>query len=210
MASNDPKTQLSNNNLIIIMILVSVLVIGVSGIAVNALWKSIQLDGKVITKKSVADKQVKADVAAAPNLIESYKALGPQGAILEDAMPTTVDYPSLLVTFENMSKDTGLVLKDVTPSSVLGANTTPAPASTSGSATPTPQSASYAVTLKGSGTNSYEALKSMLDHVEKSARPMTINGVTIAGSSSGISAVISLDTYYMDASALPFSMETVQ
>jgi hypothetical protein len=212
MASSPQKTELSNNNLIIIMLLVTFLVVGITGLAANSLIRAIALNTKVLTKKSAADKQIKADVKNAPNLVEAYKALGPQGAILDDALPTFPDFPALLVTFENMSKDAGVFLKEVEPSAVVTpVASTSAPATPTGAqVTPSPQTVSYTVGIKGAGTNSYQQLRTMLDHIEKSARPMRITGVVVTGSSSSMEAQITLDTYYQDKSQLPIGTEEVK
>jgi hypothetical protein len=219
---------MSNNNLIIILLLVSFLVIGVSALAVNFLIKTITLDSKLVSKKLAAEKQLKENILAAPNLIEAYRDLGNERVLLEDALPIHSDFPSLLVTLENMSLDAPVALTSVTESLVTAAlpgvtavptTAEPASASTETGATPaatpaaetvsvTPKPETYAFTINVKGT--YGAFLNMLDHLEKSARPMRITGMQILGTPTSLDVNVSLETYFQKSSELPFGKETVK
>ncbi len=203
MAQN--KTEnLSSNNLVIIMLLISFLVVGASGLVVKALFTSIVRDTKVATAKGKADKQLSADLTAAPRLVDAYAALGPQALVLSDALPTTVDLPSLLVGLEGMAGDAGIKLKTVAAAQVaVSASTTPAP--TSGS-TATPQVYPFSVTFDGT----YASMQKFLSDIEVSARPMRVVGIQLNGSGSALSGEIDIQTYYQDKAQLPFSTETIK
>ena len=220
-SSTNPTKNMSNNNLIIIMLLVTLLVIGITAFAVNFLIKTIALDGQLVSKKLAAEKQLKEDIVAAPNLIEAYRNLGTERALLEDALPNTSDLPSLLVTLENMSKDATMALAGVSetsigtasvaaasPTSTGGGETTTAiPAhETSTAVTPKPEKFTFSAEVKGG----YQSLLILLDHIEKSARPMRVTGIEISGSASGLDATLSVETYYQKSSELPFGKETVK
>jgi Tfp pilus assembly protein PilO len=235
--STNPTKNMSNNNLIIIMLLVTLLVIGISAFIVNLLVRTIALDSKLVSKKLAAEKQLKENIVAAPNLIEAYRELGEERTLLEDALPTTADLPSLLVVLENMSKDATLALSGVAETAPVVAVAAPAPAAadtdatasdatatgtdttggtatTTGTAattepvsvTPKPETFAVAVTVKGS----YAGLQTILDHIEKSARPMRLTGIQISGSPSQLDVTLSIETYYQKSSELPFGMETVK
>jgi Tfp pilus assembly protein PilO len=204
--STDPKQQLSNNNLMVVMVLISLLVVGVSGFVAKSLIASIQLDKKVLDYKSAADKQIKADVKAAPKLVDAYAALGDQAGTLADALPNTADFPSLIVALENMSKDTGTSIKSVAPavtSSAPGATST---APTASVLKPVPHSYPFTITFD----TTYATLQQLLDHFEKSARPMRVVSLKLNGSGSALSGTMDVETYYQDKAELPFSEVTVK
>jgi hypothetical protein len=214
---------MSNNNLIIIMLLVTLLVIGISAFLVNFLVKTIALDSKLVSKKLAAEKQLKENIVAAPNLIEAYRDLGEERVLLEDALPTTTDFPGLLVTLENMSKDATVQLTAVRESlantvavpvaapaagdAVSGTSeTTQAlPASEPAAVTPKPEAYNFTINVKGG----YAALLTVLDHIEKSARPMRVTGMEIIGSTT-LDIDLNVETYYQKPSELPFGKETVK
>ena len=62
--------KLSTNNLIIIMLLISLLAIGATVLVGKALVGSIVRDNKVVSAKQLADKNLKTDLANAKNDIE--------------------------------------------------------------------------------------------------------------------------------------------
>jgi Tfp pilus assembly protein PilO len=198
-----PGEQLSNNNLIIVMMLVTLLVLGVTGFAANLLVQSIGVDNKVVGAKAKAESQLKDDLKVAPNLVSAYDALGPEGAILDDALPTTADFPALIVLLENISTDAGMKLKNVTPATTgLLAGVTPdAPG-----ATPAVQTYPFVINVDGR----FDSILTLLDHLEKSARPMKVTGLHFAGSGNALSGEIDIQTYFQPKSELPFSKEQIK
>jgi hypothetical protein len=185
------------------MLLVTLLVLGVSGFAAKTLVASIGVDNKVVGAKAKAEQQLKDDIKVAPNLVSAYDSLGPEGAILDDALPTTADFPALIVLLENIATDAGMKLKSVTPAAI-GA-TVP---SSAGSLAQTPSPQAYAFTINVDGR--FDSLMTLLDHLEKSARPMHVTGLHLSGSGSSLSAEVDLNTYYQAKSELPFSKEQIK
>jgi Tfp pilus assembly protein PilO len=194
--------QLSNNNLIIIMLLVTLLVLGISGFAANLLVKSIGTDSKVVGAKAKAESQLKEDLKVAPNLVSAYDALGPEGAILDDALPTTADFPALIVLLENITTDAGMKLKTIAPTTAG----TVAPAPDAPGSTPAVQTYSFIVNVDGR----FDSIMTLMDHLEKSARPMRVTGLHLSGSGNALSGEIDLDTYFQPKSELPFSKEQIK
>jgi len=210
------KPKLSNNNLMIVMVLISLLVVGVSALIGKALVGSILRDTKVISAKSKADKQVKEDVTSAPKLVDAYNVLGSAANTLNDALPNSKDMPSLLVTLENMSNDSGLGLKSITPAVPAIAATAPisdqngqssvAASSSSGSPAVTPNPFNLVIDYDGS----YPALAKFLGDIEQSVRPMKVTSVTMNGNGSALTGEIDLTTYWQSPAQLPFSTETIK
>ena len=216
--------QMSGNNLIIVLTLITFLVVGIAVLAAKALIGSITLDNKVLAAKSKANNTLQKDVDAAPKLVDAYTALGSQAGEIADGLPNTADFPGLLVLLENMSNDAGLRLKTIAPAIATGslsttstaptstASTTSSTTGTSGSTSgdasqaPQPQPFDFSVNFDGR----YDTLLKLLDHLEKSARPMRITGMQITGSGSALSGQINAETYYQDKAQLPFSTETIK
>jgi len=200
------QEQMSGNNLIIVLTLITLLAVGVAGLAAKALIGSITLDNKVLKAKNLANTNLQSDVDAAPKLVDAYSALGNQAGEIADALPDTTDFPGLIVLLENMTNDAGLQLKSVSPT--VGATTDGTSTTASGGASQTPQSQPFDYTLSFDGR--YDTLLKMLDHLEKSARPMRITGLQVTGSGSALSGTITAETYYQDKAQLPFSTETIK
>jgi Tfp pilus assembly protein PilO len=199
--------KLSGGNFMIVMLLITFLVVGVSAIAAKTLFASIRRDMKVVSAKNTADKQMKENLKAAPLLVDDFNALGEKKTLLDNALPTTVDFPSLMVVSENMTAIAGLKLKSIEPmlAAVPDAAATTV-SKTNGSEAPKPQT--YAFTLTVDGT--YDSLQRFLAEVEVSARPMRVVGVQMNGSSKSMSAQIDLETYYQGKATLPLGKETIK
>lgn len=197
--------KLNGNNLYVVLMLVSLLVVGASALIVKTLIGSIALDTKVVSAKRLAKKQLTSDLSAAPQLVDAYNALGPQAQVLSDALPSTSDFEDLIVTLENMTNTAGLQLKSVTPTAVASATTTtPAAGASSGSSSPQPFP--FSITFAGD----YTGLQKLLTQLETSARPMRVVGLQVSGSGSSLSGEVDIQTYYQAQATLPFSEETVK
>jgi hypothetical protein len=225
------KKQMSGNNLVIIMVLISLIVIGVTALSVKFLITSIILDSHVLKAKLSADATVKQDVTNAPQLINSYNALGTGTQTLNDALPTSVDFPSLVIEMENMAGTAGVSLLGVTTSENT-VTASPASSSSSGSAVSTGPSASAgtpgttaATSLSGgsstvappqpftftvSYTGSFDATTRFVAALESSVRPMEVTGVTLNGSGSALNATLNVTTWYSAPAQLPFGTESVK
>jgi hypothetical protein len=209
--------KMSNNNLMIIMMLITFLVLGASVLVGKSLVTGILYESKVLKAKNTADKNVKEDVKTAPNLMSAYSALGTQSSLITDALPNTSDYPGLLIILENMTNDAGVKLKSVTPllASATAVVTTPTAGATTGTGAasgtdatqaPTPQPYDFTVQVDGR----YDTVLKMLDHLQKSARPMRMTSMTLSGSGGALSAQMDVETYYQSKAELPFGEETIK
>lgn len=206
-SSKDQPKQMSNNNLIIIMALISLLVVGASVLIGKALVTSIVRDTKVISAKSKADKQAKDDVAAAPNLVNAYNAMGSSANTLSDALPTSADEPSLLVALENMGNDSTLTVKSISSATAsVGSSAAATGVPTSGSAAVAPTEYDFVVDYVGT----YSALQKFLNDIEQSVRPMRVTGISMNGTGSSLTGEIDAATYWQDKAQLPFSTETIK
>jgi hypothetical protein len=199
------EAKLSGNNLIIVLVLVTLLVVGITGLAAKFLVASIVLDTKVIAAKSLADKNLTEDLKAGPKLVDAYNALGSKANVLADALPNTADFPSLIVELENISGVTGVHMKTVTPAVVSAVAAAGAAPAASGDV-PTPQTYTYTITFDGT----YASLLGVLGSLETSARPMRVVGMQASGVGSAMSVQLDVETFYMDKAHLPISKETIK
>jgi hypothetical protein len=210
------KQQLSNGNLMIVMILITLLVVGVAGLLAKSLITTIARDTTVVQKKLAADDQLAKNIKAAPSLIADYNRLGDKNQAgtrartLESALPNDPDFPSLLVTMENIAAVSGVTLKEITPNAndvtAVSPSGASAAAASNSTAAPEPQPYAFGISLTGSYPNINKALASL----ELSARPMRITEANFAGSGNSLNATIAIETYYQDKGKLPFGTETVK
>ncbi len=211
MANKTAKGAVENmgsTNLMIVLILISLLVVGVTGLVAKTMVVTIIRDTKVIAAKTTANNTLKTDLEAAPQLVTSFESLGNVGATISSALPNTSDFPSLLVTMERLSLDAGVRLKSVDPAaSTTGTIAGPsATASISGVTPPSPQT--FPVTITFDGT--YATLGKLLGNLELSARPMRVVGLQLSGNGSALTGSINVETYYQDKATLPFGKETIK
>lgn len=200
------KTEnLSSNNLTIILLLVSLLVVGVSGLVAKSLYSSIVRDHKVVEAKEAADKQLAENVKNAPRLVEAYAGLGTQTRVLADALPTKEDFPSLIVTLENMSFDSGVKLKSVSPSQI-GTDAATEEEEAVDSSVALPKVYQFSVSIDGN----FVAIQKFLTDLEMSARPMRVVDMQLNGTNTSLAAELQIQTYYQDQAQLPISKETIK
>ena len=202
--------KLSSNNLIIVMVLLSLMAVGVTVLVSRSLYKSIALNAVVVQKKTAADNTLKQDITNAPSLITDYTNLGDKKRLLADALPSTVDFPSILVTLENITGAAGQKLKSITPASAATSGSISAasgtPVSTDASVAPVAKSYTFGITTAGN----YDGMVKMLHNLETSARPMRIVDAQFAGGGSTLASTFTIQTFYQDAATLPLSTETVK
>jgi len=198
------QDKLAGNNLIIVLVLVTLLVVGITALVSKSLGGSIARDTKVVSAKAKAEKQLKENLVNAPKLVDAYQAMGAQGVVLSDALPTTSDLPSLLVAYENIASQSGLTLKSIGVDTVT-ASTLPASAE-AGSFVPTPKPYNFIFAFDGS----YAGLGKLLAAMELNARPTRVTNVTLQGTGSELSGNVSVETYLQDKAELPIGTETIK
>jgi Tfp pilus assembly protein PilO len=173
-------------------------------------------DAKVLGAKNKANAQLEKNLESAPRLVENYKNLGATNELIMDALPNTADFPGLTAMMENLTQESGLTLKSISPSSgalATGAGagvgaTSTAPAATTAQNTGKllPQMTSFNVAFDGS----YQAFQRLVANIEASARPVRINSVQLSGSGGSLAVQMEATTYYQDKATVPFRMETVK
>lgn len=195
------KQNLSNNNFIIMAILITLIVVGVTVLVGKGLVTTIILDSKVIAKKNTANKQLDANLKSAPQLVDAYKKLADTKKIVADALPNTSDFSGLIAQLENMAGLSGVTIKSIVPD-----NSVVAVKAASASDTPQPQQYLFAVTMTGN----YDSFQKFLTAVENSARPMKVTTLQVSGAGSDLTFGLSLTAYYQDVATIPYKLEVVK
>ncbi|MDB5179068.1 MAG: hypothetical protein JWN01_1011 [Patescibacteria group bacterium] len=211
--STKARQELSNNNYFIVILLITLLVLGVTGVGAKMLIGSIVRDGKVLTAKNKASTQLEKNLVAAPKLVENFKALGTMNALIADSLPTEPDFPGLIAMMENLSAESGITLKSIAPSSGAAVATTvpvaggaaPVAASTRGVA-PTPQTSSFNAAFDGT----FASFQRLIANLEASARPVKVTSLQLSGSGGSLAVQFEGTTYYQDKATVPFRMEAVK
>lgn len=194
------KPSLSNNNFIIMALLITLVVLGITVLVGKGLVTTIILDTKVIAMKNTAKNQLTDNLKAAPQLVDAYNKLEGTKITIADALPNTSDFSGLIALLENMAGVSGVELKTVSPETtgdVVGPTTGDIPLA---------QEFKYTVTMSGS----YDSLQKFLSAVENSVRPMKVTTLQIAGSGSELTFGLSLSTYYQDIAKIPYKLEVVK
>lgn len=209
MAPSRTEHQVSNTNLSIILLLVTLLVVGASGLIAKNLITGIIRNTKVVDAKTRASNQLDLNLQDAPRLVDNYRQLGDRSTLIAAALPDTTDLPGLLVLLENISSDAGLKLKSVEPGFIADSLSS---ASTAKTATDTsvdpPKPKTFAVNAALDG--SYPTLQKFVADMELSARPLRIDSIQLSGSGNALSAQLGLTTYYQDKGKLPYGKEVIK
>lgn len=193
------KREVSANNYIAVLIVVTVLVVLISAYFAKGLIASDIRNGKVIGYQSTANNQLEAKLKAAPVLIENYRQLGAKRDTLAHALPTDPDFPELVIIAQNMAANAGVALASVSPVDAIA--TTGAP-STTGAAVP------YQFNVEVGGT--YPQIVQFFRNVELSVRPIRVVSSDFSGSDGALRASVTLGTYYKAKASLADKTETVQ
>jgi hypothetical protein len=198
-----------------VILLVTLIALGVTGVAVKMLATSIIRDAKVLSAKNKANDQLEKNLESAPKLVDNAKNLGSTNELIADALPNTSDFPGLMALMENLSAESGVTLKSINPSSAAGTVASPASGGAVPAATaavpnsgdvPTPQTFAFSAAFDGT----YASFQRLIANLEASARPVKVTSVQLSGSGNSLSVQLEGTTYYQDKATVPFKLETVK
>ncbi len=205
-ATNKVADNLSTNNLMIVLLLLTLIIIGASGLVAKTLITGLIRDTKVLSAENKANKALDENLEAAPQLISSYQSLGPTSRVLADALPNDSNFPGLIVALENIAADASVTLKSVAPAQVLAVDAPADASSSSAIEPPKPMVYAYTVTFDGS----YTSLQRFLGNLEIYGRPMRVRTIKLSGSGSSLSGSMDIETYYQAKATLPIAKETIE
>lgn len=201
MAIKAPK--LSTNNIIALCVVVSIILVFVLIGVGRSFYIRITHNARVITRKQVAEKQLKENLINLPLLSQSYDALGVTKTALDDSLPATPNFPALVASMEAISGLSGVTLQTVAPSSQV---TTPSATTSSTPVQTGPQPFAFTTTTH----SSYAALLAYLTNLQIYSRPIAITGLQISGTTPSVTATITGNTYYYTPQILVDKTEAVK
>lgn len=186
----------------------------------QALISQITYQNRVIGAKKEAVTQLRANVQATTNLVNSYKAFvstsqnvlsgNPQGTgqqdgdnakIILDALPSKYDFPALTSSLEKVITSQNLVI-----SNISGNDDEVAQAENA--ASPTPEAVPMPFQISANGT--YQSSQGLIDTLGKSIRPFQIQKLQFAGSETDMSVKIEAQTYYQPAKNFNITKKVVK
>lgn len=178
---NLPTTKLNMSSLVAGGVVVTVAVVITSIFAVKGLVGQLSQNNQVLSKKRVASSTLSDNLEALEKLSQQYDALGDKKKLINDALPTTANFPAIVSMMENLSKNAGVKLLSLAPS-------------TAGAEAVAKGPTSYEFTANISG--GYSSFKEFLRNIEFSLRPMAITGMKISGSTELLGIDMTIGTYF--------------
>lgn len=190
-------------------------------IASRAVWSQNQYQARVITAKSAANEQLQKNITAFNDLKTSYTDFndkdpnaiggsksgtgdndGTNTRIVLDALPNKYDFPALASSLEKVFTD-----RHYTVGSLSGSDDQLAQQSNISSPNPTPVPIPFGFTV--TNTN-YDGIKSVINTLQTSIRPMPIDGLTISGGGNSMLVSIRSHTYYQPGKSLSITTKVVK
>jgi hypothetical protein len=212
------------NRKMVITISIAVFVVVFSAFAIRALLSQSLYHGRVITEKKLALSTLKENNKAAVELEQSYVSFvtepiniiggnptgtgprdGDNAKLVLDSLPSIYDYPALSSSIEKILLDGGFQIESVGGQEDANLQQD----SSSGTITtsePTPVEIPYPFSVQ---TDVSSAVR-LLQILESSIRPFSINSLSLTGQQNSIEVDIDLNTYYQPASGLVITKKEVK
>lgn len=201
------------NNRLAVTVAVAVVISVFCLVNTKSLLSQSAYQRRVLAAKHVAANQLKANAAAAKQLVVQYQVfedntpniIGGQGGrnpgngpsdgdnarIVLDALPSQYDFPALISSLEKI-----LGTESVNIQGIGGTDTgqpTTNVSGSSGSVQPIP------ITFSVDATTSYSNSKKMIQNFERSIRPVDITNLQLSGTQDSMHITINATTYYQPA-----------
>ena len=191
------------NTTVIVAAAVAAAIVVFSLFASKALIDKIRYQNKVISKRNVANKQLKENIGAKDQLVASFVAFdeSPESVlgtseknskIVLDALPSKYDFPALTTSIDGIITGAGMSVETIT-----GADQeTTAEQS---SVDPKP----IAIPFEFSALGTYESAQQLIKDLQRSIRPFKINTIDFSAAEGGaISITVKGETFYQPAKDL--------
>lgn len=181
-------------------------------VAAKSLLSQSSYQGRVISEKRKADKQLRENVVALKQLEAEYKIFaeaetnvlggsrtgaaerdGSNARITLDALPSKYDFPALTSSLEKM-----LLARQFKIESITGTDDEVAQQTQESQPTPTPQTMSFTLTA----SSSYAGVRDLVGDFERSIRPFKVTKIELTGTDAKMHMTLAVDTYYQPAKNL--------
>lgn len=208
------------NRTVVLAVSLAVFVTIFSLIAVKTLASQGAYQGRVISAKEDAVKQLKQDLKVVDTLKKSYQDFlgesqniiggtvtgttpkdGNNAKIILDALPSYYDFPALTTSLETL-----LVGQGVKITSIGGTDEEVTQSGNRSSSNPEPIPVPFQLTASGD----YDRIKSVSDAFERSIRPMHVKTMNITGNQQALSLTLTAETYFQPAKSLNIKTKVVK
>lgn len=215
------RVQISKaNTTMVVATAIAAFALTFSIIAGKALLSKRSYQGRVITAKEKAVKQLQANIKATNSLTTAYKAFvstpnnvlggnpkgtgdrdGDNAKIVLDALPSQYDFPALTSSLEKVLTDNGYKITAIT-----GVDDEVTQQETPATSTPEPVPLPFELSV----TSNIAGTKNLLGLLERSIRPVQVQKLTFSGSNSELLVQITAQTYYQPEKSLKIETKVVQ
>lgn len=208
------------NTIIVTAVAVATILAIFSLFATKSLLSKRAYQGRVISRKEQAVKQLKENLDARTKLVDSYKQFadapenmlggnpkgtgekdGDNAKIILDSLPSKYDYPALVSSLEK-------ILNNSSFANVSFSGTDDEIAQQQNSSSPDPQVVEIPFTV--GVDSSYNSVGTFLGLFEQSIRPFKIKTMSIQGTNANLRIIVSATTYYLPEKTLGIGMEVVK
>ncbi len=180
---------------VLIVVAVSSVIVMFSVMSMRFLWQQKSYNSRVIKTKTEARDQLTTNLKNIDKLSQQFGELNSSettnSKTILHALPPVYDYAALassidsLASLSGVSSDTNI--GEDTSSSALNFATTSQPVE---------------IPLNLNIKGSYDAIRTYIDNLERSIRPIQIQALTYTGTNSDLQILIEAKTYYQPARAL--------
>jgi hypothetical protein len=190
-------------------------------VASKAVFSQNRYQARVITAKEAAHKQLEQNIDTFNNLQTAYKAFdgastnvingntagtgdndGPNSKIILDALPPTYDFPALASSVEKILSDNGLKVTSIT-------GTDDQASQQGNTSSPNPQSVTMPFSFTVSNA-SYATIGQLLNKLQQSIRPISIDTLDVSGGENNMTATISAHTYFQPIKTVGITKKVVK
>ena len=190
-------------------------------VGAKALWAQNSYTARVITEKEKAHRQLQANLKAADELVDSYKAFvasgsnviggassgsgdrdGDNAKIILDALPGKYDFPALTSSLEKVIKDKNLKVSDIS-------GTDDEVNQQANGASPTPKTTDMPFAFTISNAN-YQSVQDLLTTLLLSIRPIQVDTLKLTGGATDMELTIDAHTFYQPEKNVQITKKAVK
>lgn len=210
----------ANAQMVTIMAVASFLTV-FSLMASHALISQERYQSRVISAKSKALDQLKANVNTVDQLVKSYQSFistsnnviggsadgqgdndGDNALIVLHALPSEYDFPALTSSLEKILSDRNFKI-----ASISGTDDELTQQQNQSSSNPEPVTMPFNFSVSDAN---YGSVQSLIDLLQRSIRPIQIDTMTLSGGQNSMQLSVSAHTYYQPEKDLKINKETIK
>lgn len=220
------------NTTVAAFIAIAAFVVVFSLVASKSLISQYQYQSKIINTQQTTVNQLNTDQSATTPLINAYEKFvgkttniiggsstgntgnnGNNAKIVLDALPSSYDFPALVTSIQNILNQDNVMVIGITGTDTSGtatSTTAAAPAPASLAPPPTSPKGVSQIPFTISVSGSYMAMQNVINSLQNSIRPISVQNITFTGTDSNLTMDISAITYYQNATGLKITTETIK